>query len=176
MRMLSLVSLMVLVATIFSLSAKGDEPPTPKTRVQSQDVKLPPEIQATLAQLLKTLSSEQASGGSGGSGSTADANPMAPMISQLLKMLNSAGGQDGNGGQGGNHGGGVGSGNVDVSKIVPIFAQMLKMLDMDAADEPSSNVQKTQEEGLHTGSLTTHSLGGAHMSDAQWRELFPKRH
>ena len=86
MRMLSLVSLMVLTATIFPLSAKGDEPPTPKKRPQAQDVQLPPEIQSTVVQLLKTLNSEQKGGGT----TDANANPLAPMISQMLKMLNSS--------------------------------------------------------------------------------------
>ncbi len=163
MRMLSLVSLMVVTATVFSLSAKGDEPLTPKNQAQSQDVKLPPELQSTVAQLLKTLGSEQKGGGTG------DANPMGPLISQMLKMLNSSS-------QGG------GNPNVDMNKVTAIVSQMLKMLDIDATDpsgsssnsnsDPSgSSTRKSREIGLHT-----HSLDGSHMTNDQWRELFPNRH
>lgn len=186
MKMLSLVSLMVLTAAVFSPSARGDDAPAPQPPAVPQDVKLTPEMQATLGQLLKMLNPDQAGAPQAGA---SDVSKMAPMISQLLKSLNS------------NQGGG---GAADATKVAPMVAQLLKMLDMDSTDDskpapspdpssastssssqnsqPTTTAKPQQTNGLQTRSLrsssglVTSSLGGPRMTNDEWRELFPTRH
>lgn len=203
--MLSLVSLMVLAATIFELSmpARGDEAPAPQGQGASQDVKLTPEMQAVLAQLMKVLNGEQtgqagqpAVQGQGGQ-QTCQASQQAQAaqsLQQFLKTLNN--GQNGQGGQGGQatqNGQGGQAGNPEVNQLLPLVLQMLKTLDSQLTDDSqptttAANSDATRgdqkphqnggahNEGLHSTGLTTHSLGNApRMSNSEWRELFPQK-
>lgn len=160
MKMLSFVSLMVLAFSIFASIGRGDEPSTPQVPTIPQNVRLTPEMQAMLAELLKTLGTSQsgtpAPTGTAPAGNT-DANKLAPLISQLLKGLESD--------------------EVDEPKPTP-------------HSEPSpatSSGQKSQAapvpntglctSSLRTGGLATSTLNGTpRLTNEQWRMLFPIRH
>ncbi|EDY17111.1 hypothetical protein CfE428DRAFT_5293 [Chthoniobacter flavus Ellin428] len=162
MKMRSLVSLMALACTVFALTARADELSDPQVPNIPQEVKLTPEMQATLAQLLKTLGTNQA-GNPAPAGTAPNGNvdpaKVAPMISQLLKMLNSDN-----------------SDQNDDPKPAPHSEQ---------APTPSNGQKSQQTTGstglqttsLHSGGLVTGTLGGTpRLTREQWRALFPIPH
>jgi len=165
MKTRSLVPLMALAFTVFALTARGDEPSDPQIPNVSPEVKLTPEMQATLAQLLKTLGTNQggapvppALAGTAPNGNV-DPAKLAPMVSQLLKMLESDN-----------------TDPTDDPKPAP---------HSDPAPTPSNGQKASQASGstalqtssLHSGGLVTGTLSGApRLTKEQWRALFPIPH
>jgi hypothetical protein len=72
MKMLSLTSALLLATTVFSLTARGDEPPVP------QAAQLTPQIQAMLAELLKAADADAAPETAPTAPPTAPVPPSAP--------------------------------------------------------------------------------------------------
>jgi hypothetical protein len=159
MKMLSLVSLMVLAFTIFAPPARGDEPSTPEVPTIPQNIKLTPEMQAMLAELLKTLGTNQAGtpAPAGTPTGNVDANKLAPLISQLLKGLDSD--------------------QIDEPKPTP-HPEPSPTASTGQKSQPASG----SSTGLHTSSLRTGGLvtstlnGTPRLTKEQWRELFPNHH
>ena len=83
MKTLSLVSLIVLSTTVLSLSARGEEPPV------SQTVKLTPQIQAMLAELLKAADADPAAEDSS-TGNPATASATAAPAEKIKPPLSTA--------------------------------------------------------------------------------------
>lgn len=200
MKMLSLVSLMVLLVCLFQLAlpVRAEDAAAAQGQAGSQDVKLNPEMQAVLAQLLKMVSGEHAPAPAAPQAApTAPAVPANASVQDFLKTLNAQMAQANQGGQGGQGGQ---SGNVDVNQLLPFVIKMLKTLDSElsgdeaqsagttstapstaapaaTAPAPASRPRPTalQSSSLRSSTgLVTHSLSNTpRMSNDEWRQLFP---